>query len=153
MPTRSTAAGASADLLAGRPAADNVETLVTRMVPRDPSTRAGLLVIARAMSNGPAFGPELAAAYGSELWWERNAIDSLGLNPVIAFVIVGRHAEAREQIAKIERFGATGSRVASALAAAAREELAPRSGAGRPHAALRELGYDGYSDLLRFRSS
>jgi class 3 adenylate cyclase len=153
LPASATAAGASPDLLAGRPVAENVETLVTRMVPRDPTTRAGLLVIARAMSNGPAFGPELVAAYGSELWWERNAIDSLGFNPVIAFVIAGRHAEAREQIAKIERFAATGSRVASALAAAAREELAPRSGAAPPHAALRELGYHGYSDLLRFRSS
>ena len=123
------------------------------MVPRDPSTRAGLLVIARAMSNGPAFGPELIAAYGSELWWERNAIDSLGFNPAIALVIAGRHAEAREQIPKVERFAATGSRVAGALAAAVREELGPRSGAEASHAALRELGYHGYSELLRFRSS
>jgi len=123
------------------------------MARMDASTRAGLLVIPRAMSNGPAFGPELVAAYGSELWWERNAIDSLGFNPAIALVIAGRQAEAREQIGKIERFATTGSRVAGALAAALREELAPRSGAERPHAALRELGYRGYSDLLRFRSS
>ena len=153
VPAAATAAGASADRLTGRPAAQNVEALVERMVPRDPSTRAGLLVIPRAMANDPAFGPELVAAYGSELWWERNAIDSLGFNPAIALVIAGRHPEALEQTAKFERFAATGSRVAGALADAVREELGPRSGADGSHAALRELGYHGYSDLLRFRPS
>src|SRR5205823_2939405 len=87
-------------------------------------------------TRGHAFGTELVAAYRSELWWERNAIDSLGFNPAIALVIAGRHAEALEQTAQVERFGATGSRVAGALAAAIREELGPRSGADGSHAAL-----------------
>jgi class 3 adenylate cyclase/tetratricopeptide (TPR) repeat protein len=153
IPAAATAAGASADLLAGRAAPQNVEDLVERMQPWLPTGRAGTLVILRAMSNGPAFGPDLDEAYGAKLWWDRNILDPLGFNPAIALVIAGRHADASDHIAKIERFAKTGSRVAGALAAAIREELAPSSGAKAAHAALRELGYEGYSDLLRFRSN
>jgi hypothetical protein len=103
------------------------------------------------MSNGPAFGPDLEQAYGAKLWWDRNVIDPLGFNPAIALVIAGRHPEASEHIAKIERFAKTGSRVAGALGTAIRDEVAPGSDTSAGHAALRELGYQGYSDLLRFR--
>jgi hypothetical protein len=105
------------------------------------------------MSNRPAFGPDLDAAYGAKLWWDRNVVDPLGFSPAIALVIAGRHTEASERIAKIERFATSGSRVAGALAAAIREELAPSRDARTAHAPLRELGYAGYSDLLRYRPS
>jgi class 3 adenylate cyclase/tetratricopeptide (TPR) repeat protein len=153
IPASATAAGAAADRLAGREAPQNVESLVERMQPWQPTQRAGTLVIPRAMSNRPAFGPDLDAAYGAKLWWDRNVVDPLGFSPAIALVIAGRHTEASERIAKIERFATSGSRVAGALAAAIREELAPSRDARTAHAPLRELGYAGYSDLLRYRPS
>ncbi|MHB8632048.1 MAG: ATP-binding protein, partial [Candidatus Limnocylindria bacterium] len=151
LPAAATAAGSAGDLLAGRAAPANLEALVDRMLPTQPTARAGVLVLPRAMWDGPAFGPDLDQAYGSKLWWDRNVCDPLGFNPAIALVIAGRHAEASARLAAIERFGDTGSRVAGALAAAIREEVAPGSGTGPAHAALRALGYAGYSDLLRFR--
>jgi len=151
IPASATAAGAAADRLAGREAPQNVEALVERMQPWQPTQRAGILVIPRAMSNRPAFGPELDAAYGAKLWWDRNVVDPFAFNRAIALVIAGRHAEASERIVEIDRFSNSGSRVAGALTAAMREELAATSRAMAGHTALHELGYHGYSDLLRFR--
>jgi hypothetical protein len=151
IPASATAAGGAADRLAGREAPQNIEALVERMQPWQPTQRAGTLVIVRAMSNLPAFGPDLDASYEAKLWWDRNVVDPLGFSRAIALVIAGRHGEASERVSGIERFATTGSRVAGALVAAAREELASSARAAAGHAALRELGYHGYSDLLRFR--
>jgi class 3 adenylate cyclase len=151
VPAAATAAGAAADLLAGRPAPHDVEAFVERMLPGQPTTRAATLLITRVMAKAPAFGPDLTVAYASKLWWERDVCDPLAFNRAIALVIAGRHTEASEHIPEIDRFAKNGSRVAAAFAAAIREELAPSPGTAAAHAALRELGYDGYSDLLRFR--
>ena len=58
----------------------------------------------------------------------------------------------RRRLPALERGAANSDVFAGALAAALREELAARDGGPAPqHAALREMGYVGFSELLRFR--
>lgn len=152
IPAAATAAHAAAEILAGRAYPERTAALVERMIPSLPSSRASSLVVPLAMSGRPAFGPELDYAYLARLWYHRSTCDPLGFNPPIALTIARRHEDLPAHVDRLEAFAATGSAVAGALAAALREELAPaEGGSAAEHAALRELGYTGLSDLLRFR--
>jgi hypothetical protein len=69
-----------------------------------------------------------------------------------ALAAIGEWDRMLPRLAVLERRAANSDRFCGAMAAALREELAARDG-GPParHEALRQLGYVGFSELLRFR--
>jgi hypothetical protein len=69
-----------------------------------------------------------------------------------ALAVIGEWDRVRRRLPALDRLASGSNRLAGALAAALREELAARDG-GSParHAALREMGYLGVSEMLRFR--
>lgn len=76
--------------------------------------------------------------------------------PVLALAVacIDEWDRVRARLPELDRMAAGSHRYAEALAAALREELAARDGGPPPlHAALHEIGYVGYSEVLRFRPS
>jgi hypothetical protein len=80
--------------------------------------------------------------------------DPIDLVPALTAVMLERWDLIEEPVQRLEYCAARGSRLASAGLEAIAEE---RSGSAEPtevrHHALRELGYDGISDLLTYRAS
>jgi hypothetical protein len=149
IPATATAVAAIGDCLEGRTLGREVSALVERIVPKLPTQRAGILLLPRVMSGEKGFGPDVDKAYSDGLWWARNFMDPFKLDPPIALVMQRRWADLSAHLARMDRID---SPLASAVAAAIREEIAgARSGPSPTHAALRALGYDGVSELLRFR--
>jgi hypothetical protein len=145
------AGAAKADLLDGRSFARDTVTLAAQIMPSLSSSRASILMLVRAMVGEDAFGPEERRAYSDPVWWYRNWVDPLALEPMIACVVQRRWNELGPYLARLD---AVESPLAVAFTAAVREELAEADGGTVPvHSALRELGYGGYSELLRFRAA
>ena len=152
IPATTIALATVADLLAGKQYTDDVDRLIERMTPAQPTVWAALLALPRVMSGRPAFGPDLERAYATKGTWHRDIWDPLGVKPVIARVIAERWDELPPALSRLDALAANGATLAAALAAAVREEIAAASGGAVPrHAELRGLGLVGLSELLRFR--
>jgi hypothetical protein len=70
----------------------------------------------------------------------------------IAYAVREQWRELEPLLARLDMRAAHGGKFAGALASALREEIAAAGGGPKPkHKALRELGYDGISQLVSYR--
>ena len=89
---------------------------------------------------------------GLRLWDRYRAWDVADLIPGIALTILERWDDLPPILARLDAFAERGARLAAAAAAGVREEQAAATGGRTPrHAQLEALGYNGISELLRFR--
>jgi hypothetical protein len=73
--------------------------------------------------------------------------------PALALTMLERWDELGPTLERLDRFAEGGSRLAGATAAAVREEISAATGGPPPmQAELREHGFTGISELLRFRA-
>lgn len=146
------AAGAIAEARAGGGLAE-LPSFLVRLVPESAMLRASALLLPRAVSGVTDVDDAALAAYERTRGrWDRQSWDCVGLNPVLALIILERWDDLAPHLDRLDHFAAQGSRLAGALVLAAREEVVSSRGGSRPrHEALRSLGYSGISDLLSFR--
>lgn len=146
--------GAIAEVIRGRALPVDLVPLTERMVPTANATRAAALLLPTIMAGGAGSEDEARRAYAPETGlWDRASIwDIAGMNLTIAQIVRARWDEAERELPRMDRLGEKGAAFASALAAAIREEIAGARGGSKPrHAALRNLGYNGVSELLSYR--
>lgn len=110
--------------------------------------------------NLPAFFQVLQLARALSLLFSSEPLGELAPDPALSActewalvaVVRRRHADAQRIAERMAATAATGGRGYAAIAEAVREELAHDAGGPEPrHAALREVGYSGLSELLRRR--
>jgi hypothetical protein len=145
---------AIADLIRGRALPADLVPLTERMVPTANATRAAALLLPTIMSGAAGSEDEARRAYAAETGlWDRASIwDIAGMNLTIAQVVRSRWEEAERELPRMDRLGEKGAAFASALAAGIREEIAGARGGPKPqHEALRNLGYNGVSEVLSYR--
>jgi hypothetical protein len=146
--------GAVAEIIAGRPYPNDLDQLVTRLVPASALIQASSVMVPKVMvGERAALGAGLQAyASGLRLVDRQRTWDACDLMPTIALTMLQRWDELGTTLARLDEFARGGGRLAEAAAAAVREEEAAARGGSRPsHRALQSLGYHGISDLLRFR--
>jgi len=119
-----------------------------------------LLARARRIAHQPNIGEALLAGAFASLGLRGDVLRLDDSTPVESYTSVLAAALAAidewdrvlRRLPVLERRAANSDRFSGALAAALREELAARAGGPAPqHAALREIGYLGWSEMLRFR--
>jgi class 3 adenylate cyclase/tetratricopeptide (TPR) repeat protein len=145
--------GAIADVR-DRKRAERLDELVARMVPESPLVRASAVMVPKVMvgDRGAIDDGLKAYAAGLRLWDRARTWDHSDLMPAIALTMLERWDDLGPSLARLDLFSEGGSRVASAVAAAIREEEAAANGGPTPtHGDLRALGCAGLSELLRFR--
>jgi class 3 adenylate cyclase/tetratricopeptide (TPR) repeat protein len=145
--------GAVADILAGRPI-DGLDAVVARMVPDSTLVQASSVILPHAMEGEGAAVDEGLKAYGPglRLWDRERTWDNFDLMPSLALTMLERWDDLDPSLDRLDLFAEGGSRLASAVAAAVREEMAAAKGGPSPtHDHLKALGCIGISQLLRFR--
>ena len=146
--------GAIAELIRGRLLPADLAPLTERILPTANATRAAALLLPTIISGGAGLEDEARRAYAPEtgLWDRESVWDVAGMNLAIAQVVRRRWQEAERELPRMDQLGEKGAKFASALAAAIREEIAAARGESQPrHQVLRELGYNGVSELLAYR--
>lgn len=147
--------GATAEILQGKSASEDLDALMLRMIPESPAIRAATLLIPRAMSSREFAEDDAHRAYGRETpIFDRLSIwDLTEMHWAIAYVVRGQWAELERLTPRLDARAACGAKFAGALASALREEIAAARGGTTPkHEALRELGYHGISQLVSYRA-
>jgi class 3 adenylate cyclase/tetratricopeptide (TPR) repeat protein len=145
--------GAAAKLLRGEPLPTKLQDSVERCIPESPAVAASTLLIPYAMSrrgdiDTDAFKPWRPGRRP----WDTQEWDPFGLAPAIALTIRESWDALEEPLHRLEEVSRKGARMCGALAAAIREEMDHARGGPPPnHAALRDLGYRGLSELMSFR--
>ena len=145
--------GAIADRLADRPV-ERLDELVARMVPESMLIQTSTVMVPKIMAGDRAALSDGLGAYsaGLRLWDRQRAWDHSDLMPAIALTMLERWDELGPSLARLDAFALGGSRLAGATAAAIREEESAAGGGSPPaHDQLRSFGYNGISELLRFR--
>jgi class 3 adenylate cyclase/tetratricopeptide (TPR) repeat protein len=148
--------GAAAAVLAGEPLPDDVDAQAQRHVDDSERVRAASVMLPKAMVGDDAAATAGLTGYepGLRLWDRFRAWDAADLLPGIALTILERWKDLPPVLARLDAYATGGARLAGAAAEAIREEQDAASGGPRPrHAALEALGYDGISELLRYRSA
>jgi hypothetical protein len=93
-----------------------------------------------------------AYAPGLHLQDRERPWDFIDLMPAVTLTMLERWDDLGATLARLDKVAAGGSRLAGATAAAVREEnAAARGGPAPAHKELRDAGYLGVSELLRFR--
>ena len=146
--------GATAEIALGTTASEDIEALILRMIPESPAIRAATLLVPLAMSARQvaedeahrAYSPETAVSDREQIW------DLIEANWAITYAVRKQWKELEPLLARLDARASRGAKLAGALAAALREEMAAARGGPRPkHEALRGLGYDGISQLVSYR--
>jgi len=146
--------GAIAEIVEGRPAPEDLDALVLRLVPESPAIRAATLLMPLAMSSRKVAEDDAHLAYARETpRFDREQVwDLTEMHWAIAHVVREQWNELEPLLARLEARAGHGAKFAGALAAALREEMAAARGGPKPkHEALRNLGYHGISQLVSYR--
>jgi hypothetical protein len=146
--------GAIAEILEGRRAPADLESIVLRMVPESPAIRAATLLVPLAMSAREVAEDDAHRAYARETpIYDREQIwDPTETSWAIAHVVREQWRELEALLTRLDARAGRGAKFAGALAAALREEEAAARGGPKPeHEALRGLGYLGISQLVSYR--
>jgi class 3 adenylate cyclase/tetratricopeptide (TPR) repeat protein len=146
--------GAIAEILEGRRASTDLESIVLRMVPESPAIRAATLLVPLVMSAREVAEDDAHRAYARETpIYDREQIwDPTETSWAIAHVVREQWSELEALVARLDARAQHGSEFAGALAAALRQEEAAARGGPKPaHEALRGLGYHGISQLVSYR--
>ncbi|MCA1832793.1 MAG: AAA family ATPase [Actinobacteria bacterium] len=148
--------GAAADMIQGRGLPTDLADLALRLLPDSPGTRAAILSLPYAMSGREVSAEEVARSYtlGARFSDRQGSYDVPGWQFAVAHVVTEHWADAKKSLTRLDDRASRGGAFAGAVASAVREEIAAARGGPKPeHEALRELGYDGVSELLSFRSA
>ena len=142
------------EIVAGRPLPVDLEAQARRQVEESEPVVAAVLLLPKVMSGDrQALEPGLVAYQPGVGLWDRIRVwDPADLIPAIAMTMLQRWEELRPVLTRLDELAGHGARLGGAVADAIREE--ERAAAGGPppgHERLRELGYVGISELLRFR--
>jgi hypothetical protein len=147
--------GGVARILRSEPLTD-LDADAARMIEEMELVRAASILLPKAMLGQVDAIDRGRSAYAPDLGlWDRAAAwDVLHLVPALAGCIVERWEMLDEPLVRLDHCAAGGSRLAAAVAAALREELAAaiERGSEPAHADLRALGYNGISELLSYRA-
>jgi hypothetical protein len=146
----------AADLaLRGQPPPDDLDAQVLRAVAENAPIRAASVMLPRAMTGDvEAVVAGLEAYRAGLMLGDRMRVwDPADLMPAISMTIVERWADLDALLPRLDTAAGNGGRVPGAVAAAIREERAAalEGGPAPAHAALRDLGYLGLSELIGFR--
>jgi hypothetical protein len=142
-----------ADSIRGRPSPLRIDEFVARMVPESPAVRDADLILPLAVM-GRDYAALSTVAFGrSGAVWDREVIDPLGLRLVMALVVQERWGHLASSLDRLDQAAGRGSRLANAVATAARGEMAGAQDRERSHRELKALGYIGLSETLMFRSA
>ena len=147
--------GATADVLEGRSASEDLDALMLRMIPESSAIRAATLLVSHAMSSGELAEDDAHRAYAREtpIFDRQSVWDLIEMYWAIAHVVRGRWADLELFIPRLDGRAARGAKLAGALASALREEAAAAHGGPTPkHEMLRALGYHGISQLVSYRA-
>jgi class 3 adenylate cyclase len=145
---------AATEVLMSRPLRTDIDAQVLRQESDSEQIRAAAVLLPKVMSGDAgaladglrSYVPDLRLADRFRVW------DPTELMPAIALTMLERWDELQQQLGRLDEFAAHGARLSGAVAAAIREEARAADGGPRPtHEALRALGFDGISELLRFR--
>jgi len=146
-------AGASEMLRSMRLRAE-LDAQVLRQVEDSEVIRAAAVLLPKAMTGdaGAVAAGLRAYAPGLALSDRYRVQDPTELMPAIALTVLERWDELGDPLRRLDAFARHGARLAGAVAAAIREEQrAASAGSPATHAALEALGFDGISQILRFR--
>jgi class 3 adenylate cyclase len=145
--------GVVGDVLHGGGVSGSLEPLLYRMVPESGPIRASILFLPSAMVGSDRWLADAAGAYrASTQFWDRQEWDQFGVSLAIGLTVLERWKELGPYLENLQRVGARGGRLCTALREAILEERARSEGGPTPgHEALRRLGYTGLSELLSFR--
>ena len=141
-----------ADAIRGRPSPLRIDEFVPQMVPESAAVRDADLILPLATLGRDCADLSTAAFGRSGAVWDREVIDPLGLRLVMALVVQGRWDDLEAPLERLDRAAGNGSALSTAVATAARGEMAGGPARERSHQALRALGYIGLSETLAFRS-
>ena len=147
--------GAAADMIQGGRLPADLADLSLRLLPDSPGTRAAILSLPYAMSGQEVSADEVARSYtlGAKFSDRQGSYDVPGWQFAVAHVVAEHWADAERSLERLDDRASRGGAFAAAVASAVREEIAAARGAPRPqHEALRNLGYDGVSELLSYRA-
>lgn len=145
---------AAREVLDGRPLRPDLDAQVQRQVDDSELIRDAATLLPKVMAGDTdAVARGLRSYERGLLLSDRFTVwDPIELMPAIAMTMLGRWDDLARPVARLDAAAANGSRLASASAAAIREE--ERAAAGGPppmHADLEALGFQGISEMLRFR--
>ena len=146
--------GAAGEVLAGAPLATDIDTIVHRQIgDSDPAEAAAVLLPKAMTGDATALQRGLAAYQPRMRLWDRYRVwDPADLMPAIAMTMLERWVDLPPIMARLDEVANHGGRLAGAVAEAIREEeQAAAGGPNAQHRALRDLGFFGISELLRFR--
>jgi class 3 adenylate cyclase/tetratricopeptide (TPR) repeat protein len=147
--------GAAGAMLAGRPLPADIDEQARRMVFGESHLVPAASVMLPKVMTGDAeavVAGRRAYEPGLRLWDRYRTWDPADLIPAISLTILERWDALPPVLGRLDDFAAGGARLARAAAAAVREEQAALAGGPEPaHGELRDLGYLGISELLRFR--
>jgi class 3 adenylate cyclase/tetratricopeptide (TPR) repeat protein len=144
------------ELLAGRPLPGDLDAQAHRQVEESEPVAAAVVLLPKVMAGDAEALVRGLAAYrpGVGLWDRIRVWDVADLIPAIAMTMLERWEQLSTVLARLDELAGNGARLAGAVAEAIREQ--ERAAAGGPpprHERLRELGYLGISELLRFRTA
>jgi tetratricopeptide (TPR) repeat protein len=145
---------AIAELMTGQPLSSDVDAFAQRLVPDAPATRAAVLLVPLVMAARPVSEEDARRAYAPEtpIWDNQSVWDLNESHFAVANTMRGRWSDVEGLLPQLDAMAEHGATLASALAAALREEReAARGGAKPTHQLLRDLGYRGISELLSYR--
>jgi class 3 adenylate cyclase len=142
------------EVLHGQGLRPDIDAQVHRQVPTEEIIQAAALLLPKVMAGRPealasglrgyADGLPLADRY--RVW------DPNGLYPAIAMTQLERWDDVAAALAGLDAGARLGAKLAGAMAAAIREEQRAAEGGPTPaHTELRALGFNGFSELLRYR--
>jgi class 3 adenylate cyclase/tetratricopeptide (TPR) repeat protein len=145
---------AAAEVLAGGPVPADIDAQAKRHVDDSERVQGASVLLPKVMAGDPealevglrGYEPDL------RLWDRARAWDVADLLPAMAMTIFELWEDVPRVLVRLDEFANGGARLAEAAAAAIREEQAAANGGPLAiHAELRELGFLGISELLRFR--
>jgi class 3 adenylate cyclase len=146
--------GAVASVIQRQAISDDLEAFAAQLVEEAPSMRAAALFLPLVLAERHGDEALARTSYdpATRITDRQGLIDLGGVNMAIAAVVRGRWDEAERWLPRLDAVAARGGRLAAAVAAGIREEMAHARGGPPPaHRALRELGYFGLSELLSYR--
>jgi class 3 adenylate cyclase len=145
---------ATTEVLMSRPLRADLDAQVLRQESDSELIRAAAVLLPKVMSGQTdalpdglrGYAPDLRLADRFRVW------DQTELMPAIALTMLERWVDLEPLLARLDDYARHGARLAGAVAAAIREEERAAHGGPAPtHEALHALGFDGISELLRFR--
>lgn len=147
--------GAVGRLISGQPLPTDIEAQAARMVEESELVQGSSILLPKAMLGEVDAVKRGLAAYAPGLrLWDRAAVwDVCHVMPAIALTMLDKPDQLAGPLARLEECAAGGSRLAGAVLSAIRGEEESERDRGQPrHAELRDLGYLGISELLRYRA-